>query len=850
MKMKKYKVINSLIILLIIITISFKKQKTIYASTNNESNEISYNVELESEIVDLNSEIHLIFTIDENEYNYDVSVQNNDVSVQSSISPVITRIAIDEVGTNVYITNNHSAGEHTLDVGFTTTSGDNITQEVYIYSSGTKDCVSLSCIEESRSIYYTNFVLTENEKTLIENESTEYLESYYNITKRYEGHVFGTSDITCTNVTTTDSTSNDITITGEILWQDSAGDITKDDHMHPLINNHIYLVNSLTGSTLIKTDENGKFEMKLDESIVLDNTVNIYLIMYPKNDAARVQKFFANYRFTDGLVKDLEKGDKVNYEIKLYPSVSKRSAAYEIPQSMRYVRNYIKEMERFTSEELDEKLPQIVVYYPAKFGTYYSEILNCIGIEKVDSNMCDPCMHEYGHYVDKVFQLSNRVGGSHSGGDDLIHDKGKKKGLKLCYSESLATYLGISAQLYYNLESLNIPTAGDYFYDYSVSDSINLLTLNKGECHENTTIGLLLTIADNVSGRSYDNMAYGYRNLWNKIKSYKRSYMSELIEDLVSDELDVNTKRNLGGLLEHFGFAPIPISSNSVFNTYVSSTTNKFEWNVNNCGGNSSLNNQYSLIFYSSMLYDSYKIDNITNTHYTLTETDLNNILALSGDELYWQVAGYNTNTFTTGPYISTLREINKPIEEDISIDTEYTKTLITNKAIWYKFTAPKTGTYKFYTTSTIDTLGELFPSIVANSSTLNRLKHNDNGGTNYNFSMEYDLDYEDTIYIRIRVNNYTTVCDYTFKVECTNHDHEFVYESLNSSYHILKCHCGTTSGGQQRHVFSSSAGQLAVGSYAICKYCHAMIKIESGFYPIIMSTPTIYVPLESKKEE
>lgn len=621
--------------------------------------------------------------------------------------------------------------------------------------------------------------------------------------------------------------------------------------MHPLINNHIYLVNSLTGSTLIKTDENGKFEMKLDESIVLDNTVNIYLIMYPKNDAARVQKFFTNYRFTDGLVKDLEKGDKVNYKIKLYPSVSKRSAAYEIPQSMRYVRNYIKEMKRFTTEELDEKMPRITVYYPSKKGTSYNPVLDYINISKDNFNMWDSCMHEYGHYVDDIFTLSNkgRVG-EHNYGDELVFLFGKVKGLKACYTEALATYIGLSAQQYFNLEQLNIPTVSGYYYNFYGEDPTDLLKGEKGECDESSTAGLLLTIADDVSGRSYDNMAYGYRNLWNKIKSYKRSYMSELIEDLVSDELDVNTKSNLGGLLEHFGFAPIQVSSNSVFNTYVSSTTNKFELNVNNCGGNSSLNNQYSLIFYSSMLYDSYKIDNITNTHYTLTETDLNNILALSGDELYWQVAGYNTNTFTTGPYISTLREINKPIEEDISIDTEYTKTLITNKAIWYKFTAPKTGTYKFYTTGTIDTLGELFPSIVANSSTLNRLKRNDDGGTNYNFSMKYDLDYEDNIYIRIRVNNYTTVCDYTFKVECTNHDHEFVYESLNSSYHVLKCHCGTTSGGQQRHVFSSSAGQLAVGSYAICKYCHAMIKIESGFYPIIMNVPTIYVPLESKKEE
>lgn len=85
--MKKYKIINSLIIILIITIVSLKKQKVIYVSIKNASDEISYDVELESEIVDLNSEIQLIFVIEENEYNYDVSLQ-------SSISPAITRIEL------------------------------------------------------------------------------------------------------------------------------------------------------------------------------------------------------------------------------------------------------------------------------------------------------------------------------------------------------------------------------------------------------------------------------------------------------------------------------------------------------------------------------------------------------------------------------------------------------------------------------------------------------------------------------------------------------------------------------------------------------------------------------------
>lgn len=270
----------------------------------------------------------------------------------------------------------------------------------------------------------------------------------------------------------------------------------------------------------------------------------------------------------------------------------------------------------------------------------------------------------------------------------------------------------------------------------------------------------MLTLADDTSGRSYDKISLGYEGLWEILDSEKRTNVSDLIEDISNEYPELTNE--LGLLLERYGFAPRNLSSSTSLNS--KNTANTFYWNANRTHYNTvSELNKYSLKFYSSNLDESYQIDNITSTSYTLTISDLNNILSLSGNTIYWHVISYNTRSFLTGPYNSSLKQISKPDFINIYLDNNYSSLLNDEEVAWYKFVVPKTGIYEFKTSGSSDTYGGLFTSIVADNTTINRLEngYDDDSGDGENFKIEYELEYKQVVYLRVRGYGYNAVDNY-----------------------------------------------------------------------------------------
>ncbi|MBR2933819.1 MAG: hypothetical protein IKC33_05865 [Clostridia bacterium] len=842
------KIVIIIVFLLVFLSPLFLNKKSnsiIAANANenkmlNESNTFSYDVTVENSIVPYGNEIHISFTLNNEASNQEVSVINSSFTLLDRIITVDDEI-------DVYVTNNHTAGEYFFEVEAEDENDLSFTQPIYIYSDGIRDCVSTSCIEEAKDIYFCNFVATQEELILLgkidEPENYDYTAYHYTVITEYTEFVHGTSDITSSLSIVEDTVDGKINVSGRIQWKDSS------NKLHPLIDNYVALKEYNLGiseiADIIYTNEFGQFTFTVDcEDWISKGAPNFFVTLEAKNNAATVSNWGYEYIYVSPICYNLSDNISVFYDIIINPSESSnRANAFEILQMMYYSREYIKVMSGCELSTIDIRYPNI----KAGCACYYDPLYIVMDQRSYDS--WDVGMHEYGHYVDLYFDLSFRQGGDHSFYTDLAHLYSKRKGLRLAYTEAVATYLGISAQLYFGLQPTDIPTVGNYEYDSYNSAYWNGLNYGYGESDEGSIFGLLLTLADSVSDRDYDNVALGYDVLWDILVAEKRTNVSKLIEDIVNQY--PNLKNELGLLFEHFGFAPLYLSAPETLST--NNLYDMFSWSANRTHPlTSSQLDEYSLIFYAEDFEEypndstkKYQIDNITTTSYTLTINDLDSILSLSGDIVYWQVLGYNTRSADTGPYNSSLKEISK-ITGELELDEGLDGSVGELESVWYKFTVPAFSKYAFFTTGNCDTYGELFPAMVPDNTFTNKYSGDDDSGDGYNFRIVYNLTPGQVVYLRVSRLSDSETDDFTL---CVQHVHEYVYRSVNARFHILKCHCGATSGSNEAHVINGSYSPPDGNTrYKPCIGCGEMIDTwAGGNFPIIKNNVIAYVTYQNR---
>lgn len=101
----------------------------------------------------------------------------------------------------------------------------------------------------------------------------------------------------------------------------------------------------------------------------------------------------------------------------------------------------------------------------------------------------------------------------------------------------------------------------------------------------------------------------------------------------------------------------------------------------------------------------------------------------------------------------------------------------------WYNFTAPEDGYYRFYTEGTTDTYGSLFNEIVPSRSVSSEISSNDEDGYGSNFSLEYKMFSNQTIFIRVSGSFWDSIGEYHFKVEKMTGVHEDKDKIVLSDY-------------------------------------------------------------------
>lgn len=112
------------------------------------------------------------------------------------------------------------------------------------------------------------------------------------------------------------------------------------------------------------------------------------------------------------------------------------------------------------------------------------------------------------------------------------------------------------------------------------------------------------------------------------------------------------------------------------------------------------------------------------------------------------------------------LNDINTSEPTEILLDNSYSYNINENQYFWYIFKAPYTGNYTFFSGGSTDLLGELFYCPVSAQSIRNRIKYDDNSGVGCNFSIEYEMNYNDIVYLRIRGANWVETGSFSLGVQ------------------------------------------------------------------------------------
>ena len=182
----------------------------------DEAASTSYEIVILNNIVNANDYINLEIRYIEDNSNQNISITHPSHLIEQTIS-------VENGVSYLNVKNNHEPGEYTFDIIIQENGEINYSKELYIYSDGLVDCISITCIEECRDIYYTNFVASEEELIILGKidapETYQYTKNYYEVSTEYIKRVFEEDLITCIPNIMIDNSREDITVSGTIKWK-------------------------------------------------------------------------------------------------------------------------------------------------------------------------------------------------------------------------------------------------------------------------------------------------------------------------------------------------------------------------------------------------------------------------------------------------------------------------------------------------------------------------------------------------------------------------------------------------------------------------------------------------------
>lgn len=429
-------------------------------------------------------------------------------------------------------------------------------------------------------------------------------------------------------------------VAGYISWTDGNGGV------HAADNIKVELCDASSGSgiTSTYTTSSGGYSLSYSTTLVNPNVkIKVYSegsnITLINTNSPYGQYIYESSPFT------MTGFTKVSYTA---PNSTNLGQSLSIQQAMALAHQYVLNLD-------STNLNSINVYFPNSSSNSYFTTPPAIYIKQGHEFEWDTLEHEYGHYVQYHYSISNSPGGIHYLSDNLADARNNKSaGIRLAWGEGWATYFAINLQNEMNASYLYIPHVGDSHYqdssngiDYDLeSPAIYYL---KGEANEVVVSAVLYDMTDGVSSLDNDQVSFTDSFVWNLIKNNYCTTLSDFIQSFYLSSTSPANKYNLGSTLSKHKIAAEP-------STPSSATPPTFSWAPQG-GSNLFPNNYFRVVFlnsnYTPLLSTSYTSSNsitLTSSQWSLIQSSL---------PVYYYIETNQTEpSAPTGPYYSVLKSL------------------------------------------------------------------------------------------------------------------------------------------------------------------------------------------------
>ena len=438
-----------------------------------------------------------------------------------------------------------SDGGHFVEFGYRSGSKNIVLATIYVYVRLGNYAASAYSMDDAKSrlFRYQEMTYDEREKISYRDESnfkygyyTVYDPSRYNAEAHHADYVYGGSDYDYDFSTSPRGNSTTIKLILHANWVD------KNYNVYPLkgIRADFMTQNSLLGQgDLHFTGNDGQYVVNLPASQVSQLKVNdIRCRLSSVCEATAVEdNFYQNYPICYTLPYGTQLSNYFELDLFLYvfAGSSDRGAAYEITQAQSVPYNYV--------DTFADTLNTIVTRFPSAHTDYVKNRVQYIDIQKEDAHSWDVMNHEYGHFISDQLGLCNVDSNRNP---HNVHSSLGENGIELAYTEGLATYLGLAAQMYY-AGSFDIAGYGDELYqdtyrDFTVyydrfAPSYGGSGRLYGERYETSTTAMMIKMLDDVD-RYDDDVDLGHARMWNILLASADSYCRNIVEliDVAVDE--------------------------------------------------------------------------------------------------------------------------------------------------------------------------------------------------------------------------------------------------------------------------------------------------------------------------
>ncbi len=579
---------------------------------------------------------------------YEMFIESNNISVYSQISQTI----------NIDV--------EFMEVSFSAESqGDGY---LNICIQGYKDGAVVSDIYEEHTFYTYCF----NGIVYISVGNSESAKTYANI--EIDREIIEFESITSSNISENfdwlDSRAvvdSQVTVCGTILWTDIQG------HTHPASNIRVDIHSTFTTQPYeVYTNSNGYYSKTF--AVPLASTDSIYIEVFAQGSNVSVYHTSGNYKYSNysSASNGVVAGQTLTKSM-TFGSNDLTSRSISVQQGIAMASNYIKTLINTYMDEIKVIFPTIDFNNDGleDSSAYCSGNSPYIQIREKDAFDWDVLCHEYGHYVEDVYDISSLVGGIHYLNRNLYdqdevlpsgYDYSKNHAAQLAWSEGWATFFSIKSQQEMSASTLNIPYVGDSFYSDYENTAINSdlenmdTTLLLGEAGEMAVAGVLYDMSDPRSASDNDDIYMNVSDLWNIVTnpSTQCYTFSEFMQRVRTAGYSTDAILRLGTTLTHFKMAALPGTYRYYNGLPIISWTH-------NSGSTRYPHNSFIFAFYDTNKNLILRTSILYGGSMSLNHDQWQQILNAEGDEFYYCIETYQSADPTTGPYFSTLRMISKP---------------------------------------------------------------------------------------------------------------------------------------------------------------------------------------------